>query len=119
MRPRDHAHIELIPQAQVLDDLAVVVDISALQVVEQTATPSDHLSESTATVVILLMSAEVIRQIVDARAEQRNLNAGRSTVSLMRPICLDGRTLFERHFPGNSPRQCAASLSVLYDSLVA
>jgi hypothetical protein len=59
--------IGLIPQAQFLDDLAVIVDISALQVVEQTATFPDHLEESTTTVVILFVSAEMIRQIVDAR----------------------------------------------------
>jgi hypothetical protein len=111
--------VGLIPQAQFLDDLAVIVDISALQVVEQTATLSDHLEESTTTVVILFVSAEMVRQIVDALREQRNLNASRSTVGLMRPMFLDGRTFFERHFPGKSPRQCAASLSFLCDSLVA
>jgi hypothetical protein len=56
----------LIPQAQFLDNLAVVVDINALQVVEQTATLPDHLEESTTTVVILLVGAEVAGQIVDA-----------------------------------------------------
>ena len=64
----------LVPQAQFLDDLAVAVDIRALQVVEQTATLSDHLEETTSTVVILAVSAEVIRQIVDALREQRNLS---------------------------------------------
>ena len=84
--------LELVPQAQFLDDLAVVVDISALQVVEQTATLSDHLEEATTTVVILLVGAEVVGQIVDALCEQRNLNASRSTVGLVRPVLLDGRS---------------------------
>src|SRR5215212_6202278 len=87
----------LIPQAQFLDDLAVAVDIRALQVVEQAATLSDHLEEATTTVVVLLVGAKVIRQIVDALREQRNLNASRSTVCLMRPELLDGRALFESH----------------------
>src|SRR5215216_5596480 len=89
--------IGLIPQAQFLDDFAVVVDISALQVVEQAATLTDHLEEATATVVILLVGAEVVRQIVDALCEQRNLNASRSTVCLVRPKLLDGGAFFESH----------------------
>jgi len=58
--------IGLVPQAQFLDDLPVSVDIRALQVVEQTATLTDHLAKPTATVVIFLVGAEVVGQIVDA-----------------------------------------------------
>ena len=93
----------LVPQAQFLDDLAVVVDIRALQVVEQTATLSDHLEEATTTVVILLVGAEVVRQIVDALCEQRDLNASRSTVGLVRPVLLDGRA-FSKAIVLVSPR---------------
>jgi hypothetical protein len=110
--------IELIPQAQFLDDLAVIVDISALQVVEQTATPSDHLEEATTTVVVLLVGAEVVPQIVDALCEQRNLNASRSTVGLMRPVLLDGVAFFESHVLG-IPRAVRGLVVVLFDSLVA
>jgi hypothetical protein len=90
----------LIPQAQFLDDLPVTVDIRALQVIEEAATLSDHLEEATATVVILLVGAEVVRQIVDALGEQRNLNASRATVGLMRPELLDGGAFFESHVLG-------------------
>jgi hypothetical protein len=108
----------LIPQAQFLDDLPVTVDIRALQVIEEAATLSDHLEEATTTVVILFVGAEVLRQIVDALREQRNLNASRSTVGLMRPVLLDGGAFFESHVLG-IPAQRAASLSFLCDSLVA
>jgi hypothetical protein len=89
--------LELVPEAQFLDDLPVSVDIRSLQVVQETATTSDHLEESTTTMVVLLVGAEVVRQIVDPLGEQGDLNAGRSTVGLMRPIFLDGRTFFESH----------------------
>ena len=89
--------LELVPEAQFLDDLPVSVDIGTLQVVQETATTSDHLEESTPTMVVLLVEAEVIGQIVDPLGEQRDLNAGRSTVGLMRPIFLDGRAFFESH----------------------
>jgi hypothetical protein len=84
----------LVPQAQFLDDLPVAVDIRALQVVEQTATLTDEHAKATTTVVILLVGAEVVRQMFDALAEQRNLNASRSGVSLVRPIFLDGGAFF-------------------------
>lgn len=94
---------ELVPEAQGLDDLPVVVDIRALQVVEETAPLSHHLEEPTTSVVVLFVGAEVVRQIIDALGEQRDLNASRSTVSLMRPIFLDGRAFFESHVLDNSP----------------
>ena len=89
--------LELVPEAQFLDDLPVSVDIRTLQVVQETATTSDHLEESTTTMVVLLVGAEVVRQIVDPLGEQGDLNAGRATVGLVRPIFLDGRAFFESH----------------------
>src|ERR1043166_6933652 len=89
--------LELVPEAQFLDDLPVSVDIRTLQVVQETATTSDHLEEPTTTVVVLLVESEVIGQIVDPLGEQGDLNAGRSTVGLMLRIFLDGRTFFESH----------------------
>jgi hypothetical protein len=89
--------IELVPEAQFLDDLPVCVDIRTPQVVQETFPTSDHLEESTTAVVVLLVKVEVIPQIFDPRGEQRDLNAGRSTVGLMRPVFLDGRAFFESH----------------------
>ena len=89
--------LELVPEPQFLDDLPVSVDIRSLQVVQETATTSDHLEESTTTMVVLLVGAEVVRQIVDPLGEQGDLNAGRATVGLVRPIFLDGRAFFESH----------------------
>jgi hypothetical protein len=88
---------ELVPEAQFLDDLPVSVDIRTLQVVQETATTSDHLEEPTTTVVVLFVEAEVVRQIVDLLGEQGDLNAGRASVGLVCPIFLDGRTFFESH----------------------
>jgi hypothetical protein len=89
--------LELVPEPQFLDDLPVSVDIRSLQVVQETATTSDHLEESTTAVVVLLVGSEVLRQIVDPLGEQGDLNAGRATVGLVCPIFLDGRAFFESH----------------------
>ena len=89
--------LELVPEAQFLDDLPVAVDIRTLQVIQETAASSDHFEESTTAVVVLFVGPEVIRQIVDPLGEQGDLNAGRATVGLVGPIFLDGRAFFESH----------------------
>jgi hypothetical protein len=89
--------LELVPEAQFLDDLPVSVDIRTLQVVQETATTSDHLEEPTTAVVVLFVESEVVRQIVDLLGEQGDLNAGRASVGLVGPIFLDGRAFFESH----------------------
>lgn len=87
----------LIPEPEFLNDPAVAVDVRALQVVEQTATLSDHLEQPTTTVMVLFVGPEVIGQVIDAFGEYGDLNARRSGVGLMRPILLDGGGLFESH----------------------
>lgn len=103
---------ELVPQAQFLDDLPVSVDIGALQVVQETTTPSDHLEEPTTAVVILLVGAEMLCQIIDALGEQRDLNASRPTVSLMRPILLDGWSFIESHVLWEFPAEWRFALDL-------
>jgi hypothetical protein len=89
LRPRDHAHACLVPESQILHDLAVAVDIRALQVVQQTPALPDHLEKATTTVVILLVGAEVVGQIVDAFGEDCNLNARRPSVRLVCLVLVD------------------------------
>jgi hypothetical protein len=89
--------LELVPETQFLDDLPVSVDIRTPQVIQEAFTTSDHLEESTTAVVVLLVKVEVISQIVDLLGEQGDLNAGRASVGLMRPVFLDGRAFFESH----------------------
>jgi hypothetical protein len=88
---------QLIPEPEFLNDLPVGVDVRTLEVVEQTATLSDHLEKPTTTVMVLFVGPEVVGQVIDAFGENRDLNASRSGVGLMRPILLDGGTLFESH----------------------
>ena len=55
--------------------LPVAVDVCALQVVQKTAALANHLEETAAAMVVLLVHAEMISQVVDALREQRDLNA--------------------------------------------
>jgi hypothetical protein len=101
----------LVPETQFLDDLSVGIDVRALQVVEQPATLPVHLEQPTATMVVVLVGAEVVRQILDALGEERYLNAGRARVRLVRPVLLDGRAFVESHVPDVLPAGLAVFMS--------
>src|SRR6185437_5288142 len=108
----------LVPEAQFLDDLPVIVDIGALQVVQETEASANHLEEPTASVVILLVVTEVIGEVVDALCEQRDLNACRPAVSLMQPVLRDSRSLCESHDLVNSPApQIGAMFNVRFSMI--
>jgi magnesium-transporting ATPase (P-type) len=101
----------LVPETQFLDDLSVGIDVRTLQVVEQTATLAIHLQQPTTTMMIVLVGAEVVVQVFDALGEERHLNPGRSRVSFVRPVFLDGRAFIESHVPELLPAALAVILS--------
>lgn len=84
-------------ETKVRDDLAVAFEVCALEIVEQTATPSDHLQQSTTAVMVLRVSAEVIGQVVDVLGENRNLNLGRARIGGVRAVLFDCRGLLKCH----------------------
>jgi hypothetical protein len=51
-------------------------DAPRLQVIEQPAALADHLQQAEARVVVVLMGAEMPRQLVDERRQQRDLDFG-------------------------------------------
>ena len=77
----------LLADAEPVDQVGVAVACLSLQVVEQPATLADELQQPAARMVILRVGLEVFGQVVDALAEERNLNfrgAGIGVVSLVR-----------------------------------
>ena len=56
------------------DQLGVTVGVLALQVVEQAAALADELQQPAARVMILRVRLEMFRQVVDALAEERDLD---------------------------------------------
>jgi hypothetical protein len=96
---------ELVPKAQFLDDRSVAVNVDSLHVVEEAATLSIHLEKATATVVIVLVGAKVLREVLDPLAEERDLNASRPAVGVVRPVLLDGRAFLESHVLVSSSRE--------------
>lgn len=73
--------IKLFPGAQGCNDRPVTLDVNFLKVVEQTATLTDHLQQTATGMVILLVSLEVLGEVVDALCEQSNLKPQGEPVS--------------------------------------
>src|SRR5688500_9821051 len=88
---------ELVPEAELVDDLPVAVDVGPLQVLEKAASLADHLEQATPAVMVLGMLSEVIGQIVDPLGQHGNLDACGTGVALMSTELLDRRCFFEGH----------------------
>src|SRR4051812_21358908 len=76
---------KLLAQSEAFDDVAILVRVSALQVVEQLAALANHLEQATARMEILGMRLKMLGKAVDALGKKRNLNIGRP--------CVGGRPL--------------------------
>jgi hypothetical protein len=57
-----------------------------LQIVKQATTPAHHHEKSAARAVVFLVRLEVIRQLTNALAEQRDLNFGAASIGSVRAI---------------------------------
>jgi hypothetical protein len=89
--------IGLVTETKVRDDLAVAFEVGALEVVEKSLAPADHLEQSTPAVMILGVSAEVVVEVVDVLGENRYLDLGRARVGAMRAVLFDCRGLLKCH----------------------
>jgi hypothetical protein len=64
----------LLTNAERGNNLAIALDVVALDVVKEAATLGHHLQEPTPTVVVLLMGLEVVREVLNAVREERDLD---------------------------------------------
>jgi hypothetical protein len=94
----------LVTQPQFLNDLAVRVYVRAPQIVQQPATLAYHFQEAAATVVVFAVLTEMIREVVDALGQYRNLNLSRTGIALVNPVLLNRRRFIECHFLNNARR---------------
>jgi hypothetical protein len=82
--PAELLALELLAQPELADELAVALEVRALQVIEKAAAAADEHEQPATRVMILLMDAEVLGQLVDSIGEHRDLNLGRAGV--LRPV---------------------------------
>ena len=86
---RGRAPRGLATQSQIGDQLQVAVVLGAGQVVEQSAAAADHLEQSAAGVVVVLVAAQMFGHAIDALGEQRDLDIGRAGVAGVEPVLLN------------------------------
>ena len=67
----------------------VTFGIVNLEVVQQAATLADQHEKTAARAVVLLVRFEVLRQLTNALAEQRDLDFGAARIGGMRPVLVD------------------------------
>ena len=87
----------LVAQPQVLNQLTVRIDIRPSQIVQEPATLAYHLQEATTTVVIFAVLAEMVREVVDALGQDRDLNLGGPGIALVGPVLLNRGCFIECH----------------------
>src|SRR5262249_18861153 len=90
----------LLPEAKLLDDPPVPLHVLGLQIGEQPPALSDQHHESAPRMMVLRVRLEVLRQVVDPFAEDRDLDLGRARIRSMGLVPLDDRRLLslgERH----------------------
>ena len=75
----------LAPDAQALDQSLVALRTAATQVIEQPAATRDHLEQSPAGMVVLGVGFEVLRQIGNAPAQDRDLDLWRAGIRFVDP----------------------------------
>ena len=73
----------LSTEAQLLQNLGVLGQVGAFQVVEEFAAAARHLEKAAAAVEVLTMRAQVLGQVIDASSEQCDLDFGRAGVLLV------------------------------------
>ena len=108
----------LLSEVQLFDDRAVTLDVGLLQVAKKVSSVTNHLQKSAAAVVILVVSLEVLGQIVDSVSQKRDLNLGRTCVALVGSVLLDNCLLFVfQHFVFHLSAKMQINLSLTQASV--
>jgi hypothetical protein len=86
-----------VTEAKIADDLAVSLDVRALEILKQAAPLSNHLEAPSLAVMILWIGLEVVREVIDAIRKNRNLNPGRTGVGFVPFVLANRCCLFKSH----------------------
>jgi len=79
----------LTTQAESLDQVAIALDVLVLDVSQQGTTLVDQLQQPSAGVMIFLVVGEVAGQVLNTCGQQRDLDFGRTGITLGQLVFLD------------------------------
>jgi hypothetical protein len=91
--PLCHLAVSLLADAELADHGLVALGIVFLEVVEQAAALADQHEKSAARAVVFLVRLEVLRQLADAFAQQRDLNFGTAGIALVSTVAVNEGSL--------------------------
>ena len=95
---------KVLAQTQLSDQGTVTVDVLLLQVSQHRTALTNHLQQTAARVVILLVYLQVLGQLLDAGGQDCNLNLRGTGVGSVGTVCLDnGSLVFLTDHVGISP----------------
>ena len=80
--PPIRAELLLAPEAELLDQRAVALEILALEIVQQATAPSNELEQAAPRIVILRVGPQVLGELVDPSREERDLDRRRTRVPI-------------------------------------
>jgi hypothetical protein len=87
----------LVPEAKILNERTILHNVRTLQVIQETAAFTDHLEQTAPAMVVLGVSAEMTREVVDSIRKNRNLYTGGTGILFVSPVLVDRECLIERH----------------------
>src|SRR5688572_6659267 len=105
----------LLANAEASNQLGVPIGILALEIIEQTPPLADQLQQSAARMMILCVDLEVLGEVIDPVAENRDLHFRRSGVAVVRPVAADDpglAVLVQRHVSSSTNGPELATLKV-------
>ena len=79
----------LLAETQLLQQVVVLGQVLALDVIKELATAAGHLEKATAAVEILAMRAQVLGQVIDPGGEQRDLDVAGAGVLIVGFVLAD------------------------------
>ena len=83
----------LLANPEAADQFRIAVGVLALEIVEQTPALADQLEQAAARVMILRVNLEMLGEIVDAIAEQRDLHFRGTRIAVVSLVRADNPAL--------------------------
>ena len=77
------SQIILTANAELSDDLVILANVRAFEIIQEFPSPRDHLQQSATRIVVLFVDLEMFRQLVDALRKQCDLYMRRTRVRIV------------------------------------
>ena len=84
----------LLSETELLNDSSVSLDVNLLEVVEEVSSVTNHLEETTAAMIVLVVALEMLGEVSYSVGKDSDLNLGRTCVTLVSCVLFDNCLLF-------------------------